>query len=70
MQEEDDVKSDTAADDLDEKTSILGYFRLDEGSGPFLDISDNKFTSPEQTWCDILEESEPIEYEDKWGKTN
>jgi len=51
------------------------YFRLDEGQGDEIgDITDNKFKCTfegEATWSPgPLPESEPIDYEDKWGKRN
>lgn len=74
-EEEDEIASETGADDVKEAESLVFYFRLDEGQGEEIsDITDNKFKCTfegEAAWSpEPLPESEPIDYEDKWGKSN
>ena len=73
VQEADEIVSDTGADDIKESESLVFYFRLDEGQGAEIsDITGNKFKcifEGEAAWSpEPLPESEPIDYEDKWGK--
>ena len=74
MDEEDVLASDANADDIEEKECVVAYFRVDEASGQVLnDISDHKhqISFNGGKWSEeSLEEGEPLEYEDKWGKTN
>lgn len=75
--EPDTMVEDTRPDDIEEQKKIVFYFRCDEGSGTQIeDISDNKYKcefnqARESPWSqDKLEEAQPLEYEDKWGKAN
>ena len=75
--EEDIINEDTKPEDIEEQKHVLFYFRCEEGSGnQIADISDNKYKCEfgevrESPWsCEKLEESQPLEYEDKWGKVN
>ena len=75
--EEDIITKDTKPDNIEEQKHVLFYFRFEEGSGnQIADISDNKYRCEfgevrETPWSqEKLEESQPLEYEDKWGKVN
>lgn len=74
-QEERMADEDLGADDLDEKQSLVLYWRCDEGKGIVInDMTDNDLNcnlASEDQWSeDPLEDGEPLDYEDKWGKTN
>ena len=75
--EEDAINEDTKPEDIEEQKHVLFYFRCEEGSGnQIMDISDNNYKCEfgemrETPWSqEKLEESQPLEYEDKWGKVN
>ena len=48
---------------------IYLYFRCDEGKGCLNDVMMNKTARiNEDQWAGMLEEGEPLDYDDKWGK--
>ena len=74
-----DLASDVGADDLNEAERLSGYWRMDEGEGlQIADVTDNKMNcvfesdkGAEAAWSsEPLETNDPMDIEDKWGKTN
>ena len=73
--EVDEYTDETAPDDIEEAKSLSFYFRMDEGNGDHIsDITDHKHKitiQGENIWStNPLEESEPLDFEDKWGKVS
>lgn len=56
--------------ELTEEEALIVYLRCDEGRGTQLgNVMNTKFYFvSDSMWGTILEEGEPMEYDDKWGK--
>ena len=65
-QDEEEVKNESE----NEADTIALYLRCDEGKGENIcDVINSKITKiNENQWAGILDEGEPLEYDDKWGK--
>lgn len=63
------------SDDINEKQCVILYWRCDEGKGTLIsDMSDNEshchIQSASQWSEEPLDDGNPLDYEDKWGKNN
>lgn len=56
--------------ELTEIESLIIYLRFDEGKDEAVNdaISSKKWAVHSSMWGDLLEEGEPLDYDDKWGK--
>ena len=65
IDQEIEEKAEESENDL-----IYLYFRCDEGKGTLLnDVVNNKTLNiKEDQWAGMLEEGDPLDYDDKWGK--
>ena len=55
----------------EDEESLHAYFRCDEGKGSYLEdvVSERKWEVEEEIWGDMLEDGEPLDHDDKWGKS-
>lgn len=58
------------SDIVSEDVKLLRYFRCDESKGDIIVdlVTDEEVTIPEEAWGDQLDDGEPLDYEDKWGR--
>jgi len=63
-------KSEDSDQEFEEENAILLYIRADEGKGDTIGdvVSGNTYTMDPDSWGEKLEDGEPMDYEDNWGK--
>jgi hypothetical protein len=82
-QDDDAINEQTNLEDIKEDLYLSAYYHMDKGSGDTIeDITKNNNTAKinciynansqddelKLIWTDALEENDPLEYEDKWGR--
>ncbi len=80
---DDEINENTNIEDIKEDLYLTAYYHMDRGAGDTIeDITNNNNNAKikciyndssneddlKQIWSDAMQENEPLEYEDKWGR--